>query len=54
MPITRWLTRVTVRLEPKDIHLRYTLYAEGPGPSDDGWLYLCQEARGLVALAVGK
>ena len=54
LPLTRWLTTVTVTAQPKELSLRYTLYAEGPGPGPDGWLLLCSEARGLVAAALGE
>jgi len=54
LPITRWLTGVTVTLQPKHLTLRYTLYAEGPGPGDEAWEYLCTEAQGLVRAALGE
>lgn len=53
LPITRWLTRVTVTLQPQHLTLRYTLYAEGPGPGDEAWEHLCTEAQSLVRAALG-
>ncbi len=53
LPVTRWLTSVTVTLDPGHLNLRYTLYAEGPGPGEDAWKLLCTEARSLIAAADG-
>ena len=53
LPVSRWLTGVTVTLQPEHLLLRYTLYAEGPGPGEEAWAALCIEAQGLVRAALG-
>ncbi len=54
LPVSRWLTGVTITLHPKVVEVRYVLYAEGPGPGDESWLWLCNEGRRLIAAAKGE